>query len=93
MKHINYYNNFFTITESVDPVDNQSENNDFDNYINKAYDYYRQKGIKVSSKDILNYVIEEIGEEIPENEYKVLFKKVTGYNYGEKVKDIKFIIK
>jgi len=48
--------------------------------IDNAYKHFKELHIKVNSKDIIEYIEQEIGKEMDDNDYEILYYKITGEN-------------
>lgn len=81
------------IDENVVSYDMIFESNSYD--LNKLVDqaYVELKGKTLKSKDIFDYIIDNLTEgELPEDVYNDLYKKVTGYDIGKEFNDVPLYI-
>ncbi len=92
MKYLKKYTKH--IDENVVSYDMIFESNTYD--LNKLIDqaYIDLKGKTLKSKDIFDYIIDNLTDgELSEELYNELYKKVTGYGIGKEFDDIPLYIK
>ncbi len=89
-----YLSKFDKIIKTKDSYEFLYENVNYD--LNKMIDeaYKSLKGKKMSSKEIFEYIIDNLTDgELPENVYNELYKKVTGCDINVEFDDVPMYVK
>ncbi len=94
------FNQFKKLKKSIikEGILSDIQDNKLDKYINDAYKYFKEIKKPVNTKDIMDYIEKSIGKELDDDDYELLYKKITGEDLtSDEISDLddedKFIIK